>query len=371
MRRAVWVGSGLLLTAALTFFIGSLWRQGSTSTSAGRLVAVDNQAHLSPEQSRIQVFASASQKVVFITTSRRDRDPWSLNPLNVPNGTGSGFVWDEEGHIVTNYHVIEEATDAIVTLSDGQGFKARLVGAAPELDLAVLKVSAGRKFPSPIPVGRSDDLKVGQDVLAIGNPFGLDRTLTTGIVSALNRELPTKDGQTLKGLIQTDAAINPGNSGGPLLDSQGRLVGVNTAIYSPSGASAGIGFAVPVAIVSSVVPSIIAGTPRNLDFGIHSDDSVSQAILQQLDLEGVLVLEVTPGSSAERIGIRPTRRSETGSLILGDVIVAVGNRAVRSYEEMQTALGNLATADTTLLVVREGRRQQITVSKGLSRSPPR
>lgn len=369
MRRALWICSGLLVTAALSSLFGYSWRHWSTSTDTDGSVAVTGQAHLSTEKSRIAVFASASQKVVFITTLRRDRDPWSLNPLNVPNGTGSGFIWDEAGHIVTNYHVIEDATDAIVTLSDGRGFKARLVGAAPELDLAVLKVSAGRKFPAPIPVGRSDELKVGQDVLAIGNPFGLDRTLTTGIVSALNRELPTKDGQTLKGLIQTDAAINPGNSGGPLLDSAGRLIGVNTAIYSPSGASAGIGFAVPVAVVSSVVPNIIAGTPRNLDFGVHSEDSLSQAILQQLDLDGVLVLDVTPGSPAERAGIRPTRRSETGSLILGDVIVAVGNRAVRSNAEMQMALGNLATTvHATLLVVREGRRQQINVSQGLSPS---
>ena len=210
------------------------------------------------EKTTIQIYEQASKSVVFITRLRLQRDYLSLNVQQVPEGTGSGFVWDKAGHIVTNYPVIQGADSAQVTLADHSSWKARTVGAYPDKDLAVLRIDAPADKLFPIAVGTSQDLKVGQKVFAIGNPFGLDQTLTTGVISALNREIESVTHRPIQGMIQTDAAINPGNSGGPLLDSAGRLIGVNTAISSPSGASAGIGFAIPVDEVNRVVPQLIA-----------------------------------------------------------------------------------------------------------------
>ena len=207
------------------------------------------------EKATIELFEHSRDAVVFITTRQQVQDLWTRNIFSVPRGNGSGFIRDEAGHVVTNYHVLEGASEATVRLSDGRDYKASLVGVSPAHDIAVLRIAVGSRRPQPVPVGTSADLKVGQKVFAIGNPFGLDWTLTTGIVSALDRSLPSDGGATIDHLIQTDAAINPGNSGGPLLDSAGRLIGVNTTIYSPSGASAGIGFAVPVDTVNRVVPA--------------------------------------------------------------------------------------------------------------------
>lgn len=210
------------------------------------------------EKTTIELFEKSRPSVVFVTTSQLVRDTWTRNVFAIPRGTGSGLIWDDAGHVVTNFHLIAGASEAVITLSDGRNYSAALVGASPEHDLAVLRIGTGRDRPQPLPIGTSGDLKVGQKVFAIGNPFGLDWTLTTGIVSALDRSLlPRRDGPPIEHLIQTDAAINPGNSGGPLLDSAGRLIGINTAIFSPSGASAGIGFAVPVDTVMRVVPGII------------------------------------------------------------------------------------------------------------------
>lgn len=210
------------------------------------------------ELSSIRLFENNKNSVVYISTARAVMDVWTRNVYNIPRGTGSGFVWDEWGHIVTNYHVIADASEAHIRLSDGRDYPASLVGASKEHDLAVLKINVSIKPPRPIEIGSSGDLKVGQKVYAIGNPFGLDWTMTTGIVSALDRSIGGKNGNGIHHLIQTDAAINPGNSGGPLLDSAGRLIGVNTAIFSPSGAYAGVGFAIPVDTLNRVVPEIIA-----------------------------------------------------------------------------------------------------------------
>ena len=246
------------------------------------------------EESAIAIFENARDSVVFITTEERMVDLWTRSVYDVPSGSGSGFVWDGFGHAVTNNHVIAGASRAIVRLADGRGFPARLVGRAPEHDLAVLHIGIGAGRPAPISVGTIKDLRVGQNVFAIGNPFGLDWTMTTGIVSALNRELPGDDDLPIRGLIQTDAAINPGNSGGPLLDSAGRLLGVNTAIFSPSGGSAGIGFAVPVDTVNRVVPQLIArgryAPPR---LGIRFDPQVDAALARN-GTPGVLVLAIDP-----------------------------------------------------------------------------
>jgi S1-C subfamily serine protease len=211
------------------------------------------------EKATIALFEKARGSVVFITTSQLVRDAWTRNVFQVPRGSGSGFIWDDAGHVVTNYHVIRGASQATVKLADGRDYAAGLVGVSEEHDIAVLRIGVGFKRPPPVPIGTSADLRVGQKVFAIGNPFGLDWTLTSGIVSALDRALPGEEpGGAIEHLIQTDAAINPGNSGGPLLDSAGRLIGINTAIYSPSGASAGIGFSVPVDTVRRVVPQLIA-----------------------------------------------------------------------------------------------------------------
>jgi len=210
------------------------------------------------EQTTINIFKRASPSVVYITTLARYENPWTRNIYEVPKGTGSGFVWDEHGDIVTNWHVLSEASSAKVRLNDSRVYTATLIGASQEHDLAVLRINVPFNQPPPVPIGTSADLQVGQKVLAIGNPFGLDYTLTTGIISALNRAIETENGQIIDHLIQTDAAINPGNSGGPLIDSAGRLIGINTAIYSPSGAYAGIGFAVPIDTVNKIVPKIIA-----------------------------------------------------------------------------------------------------------------
>jgi S1-C subfamily serine protease len=210
------------------------------------------------EKATIELYSQSRRSVVHITTLAVRGDRLSMNVQKVPEGTGSGLIWDDAGHVVTNYHVIQHADDAIVTLSDQSSWRAKLVGAHPDRDVAVLQIDAPKDRLRPIPVGRSDDLQVGQKVFAIGNPFGLDQTLTTGVISALNREIESVTKRTIPGVIQTDAAINPGNSGGPLLDSSGRLIGVNTAIYSPSGGgSVGIGFAIPVDEVRRVVPQLI------------------------------------------------------------------------------------------------------------------
>jgi S1-C subfamily serine protease len=249
----------LFITACLAALI-VLWHTLSTAPSdaSGQRAITPRGDLAGDEKATIALFEKSRSSVVYISTSQLVEDVWSRNVFSVPRGTGSGFIWDDAGHVVTNFHVIQGASEATIRLADGRKFRAALVGASPGHDIAVLKIGVGFRAPAPIPVGTSADLKVGQKVFAIGNPFGLDWTLTTGIVSALDRALPDQNGGPgIEHLIQTDAAINPGNSGGPLLDSSGRLIGMNTMIYSPSGASAGIGFAVPVDTVMRLVPLII------------------------------------------------------------------------------------------------------------------
>src|SRR6185503_17716225 len=251
---------GFFLSLAVVCAAGTVSAQPvSTTAEPLQLRPVAVRGPLSPdERNTIAVFEAVSPSVVYITTVQHVRDFFSRNVMRVPQGTGSGFVWDEQGRVVTNYHVISGAQEALVTLGDQRSYSAKLVGASPEHDLAVLEIDVPENLPPPVPVGSSAELRVGQTVLAIGNPFGLDHTLTTGIVSALNRTVENERGGPIENVIQTDAAINPGNSGGPLIDSAGRLVGINTMIYSPSGAYAGIGFAVPVDTINRVVPRIIA-----------------------------------------------------------------------------------------------------------------
>ena len=300
------------------------------------------------EKNTIAVFQETSPSVVYITSIEVRRSLFSLNVYEIPQGTGSGFVWDREGMIVTNYHVVGDASRVEVSLGNGSVYKGILVGAAPDKDIAVLQISAPADELKPIPLGDSESLQVGQKVFAIGNPFGLDHTITSGIVSALDREITAITGRTIQGVIQTDAAINPGNSGGPLLDSSGRLIGVNTAIYSPSGASAGIGFAVPVDVINRVVPEIIRHG-RIIQPGIGVT-LASERIANRLEINGLLVISVQPGSSADKAGIRETRQVR-GKISLGDIILAVNGVSVKSYDDLRTEMERYQIGDEVTLIV--------------------
>jgi S1-C subfamily serine protease len=320
------------------------------------------------ELSTIDIFERWKASVVFISTRDRVVDFWTRNVLSVPRGTGSGFIWDEHGHVVTNWHVISGAAEAIVRLADGRDYSAKLVGASAAHDIAVLRINVPENLPTPIAIGTSHDLRVGQKVFAIGNPFGLDWTLTTGVVSALDRSLTQDDGRIIQHLIQTDAAINPGNSGGPLLDSAGRLIGINTAIYSPSGANAGIGFAVPVDTVNRVVPQLIStGRYAPPSLGIETDDLLNRAIKRQLGVEGVAVLRVRPGTGAEKAGLRGVRIGPRNTIVPGDVILAVDGKEVTSAAHLNARLDDYQVGDTvTLTIWRDGKREQVraTLQRG-------
>ena len=304
------------------------------------------------EKSTIELFENSRDSVVFITTRQRVMDAWTRNIFSVPSGTGSGFIWDDQGHIITNLHVVKGASEATVRLADGRDYKAALVGASPAHDIAVLKIGIGFQQPVPVPIGTSHDLKVGQKVFAIGNPFGLDWTLTTGIVSALDRSLPGGDGRTIDNLIQTDAAINPGNSGGPLLDSAGRLIGINTAIYSPSGASAGIGFAVPVDTVNRVVPQIISrGKYIRPAMGITVDSKLNNRLTQYLKVNGVVILNISPGSAADEAGLRGATLTPEGNIIANDIIVALDGKPIDSVDKLLNRIDSYKVGDTIKITV--------------------
>ncbi len=310
------------------------------------------------ELATIQLFEAAAPSVCYITTTNVGYDFFTRNATEIPAGTGSGFVWDRNGHIVTNFHVIQNADRATVTLADRSTWQARLVGKAPEKDLAVLKIDAPASTLRPIPIGASDNLRVGQAVYAIGNPFGLDQTLTTGIVSALGREINSVAGIPIRDVIQTDAAINPGNSGGPLLNSSGRLIGVNTAIYSPSGASAGIGFSIPADVVNWVIPELIQfGKIMRPSLGV---EYARQSFVQRLGLTGALVIDVIRGEAADRAGIRPTVRERNGAIRLGDIIVGIDRNKIESYSDVVLALEKYKPGDTvTLTILRDGKQMEL------------
>jgi S1-C subfamily serine protease len=312
------------------------------------------------EQEVIERFKEARASVVYLTSMAYQQDFWSLDVQTVPTGTGSGFLWDAEGHVVTNYHVIEDAQEVEVALADGSRHQAKLVGAAPEKDLAVLQIQAKGLKLRPIPIGTSADLQVGQTVLAIGNPFGLDQTLTRGVVSALGREIQSATQRKISGVIQTDAAINPGNSGGPLLDSAGRLIGVNTAIRSSSGSSAGIGFAVPVDTVNRIVPQLIGrGAPVRVDLGF---DPLPEAYAANLDVpKGIIVGRVRRGGAAERAGLRGLTRQGRG-YALGDVILAANGKPVPDLDRLlDLCEGEMPGSSVKLDVARGGKRVQLAL----------
>jgi S1-C subfamily serine protease len=327
--------------------------------------AVSPRGEFSPdEKSTIALFRQASPGVVNITAIGVQQDLFTLNQYQIPQGTGSGFVWDTSGNIITNFHVIQNANAAQVTLADQSSWKAQLVGVAPDKDLAVLRIDAPAKRLHPIPIGTSKDLQVGQSVFAIGNPFGLDQTLTTGVISALNREIESVTRRPIQGVIQSDAAINPGNSGGPLLDSAGRLIGVNTAIFSPSGVSAGIGFAIPVDTVNRLVPELIrSGKITRPGLGVQLDEQINEQVSQRLGVKGVLVVDVVRGGAAAKAGIQPTRRDADGRLRLGDIITALDGKKVETPNDLFLMLEKYKVGDAVnLTLLRDGKSVQAKVN---------
>ncbi|MCB0642432.1 MAG: trypsin-like peptidase domain-containing protein [Phaeodactylibacter sp.] len=360
---------------AIGFFIGVSWKsttepdstetvpaETTTVTGASPADLADARTDLTAdERATIKLFEEARLSVVFITTSNVRRDFFTRNIMEQPRGTGSGFVWSDQGHVVTNFHVIEGADKFDVTLANGETFPAEFVGSAPGKDLAVLKIDAPKALLRPIPVGKSSDLLVGQSVYAIGNPFGLDQSLTTGVISALGREIKSVSGIPIRDVIQTDAAINRGNSGGPLLDSGGRLIGVNTAIYSPSGASAGIGFSIPVDVVRWVVPELILhGRLMRPTLGV---ELVPPQTTARIGLKGALIMHVAERSEAPRAGLQPTRRNNSGDIVLGDLIVAVNKDAIESTADLILALEKYKPGDEIKVVVqREGQEDPIELS---------
>lgn len=304
------------------------------------------------EENNIQIFKRASPSVVNITNSRLVRSFYSFNPQEVPQGSGTGFIWDETGYIVTNYHVVQQANRVQVTLQDGSTYNASFVGAEPDKDLAVIKIDAPGVQLVPIRSGDSSLLEVGRKVIAIGNPFGLDTTMTVGIVSALGREIDSVGRRKIRDVIQTDAAINPGNSGGPLLNSLGELVGVNTAIYSPSGASSGIGFAIPANTVKKVVPELIL-------YGRLQTPVLSGITpIPQADyygrlwgVDGIVILDVAEGSVPARLGMRGLTRSRRG-IVLGDVITEIDGVRIENEDDLISLLETKAVGDVVRVISR-------------------
>ena len=374
LSRLIWIT--LIGIVLALFFHSFLYHYFPDVLHSGYFTAKDKPENVEPrlvqprgdlaedERSTIELFEHSRDSVVFITTRQRMMDVWTRNIFSVPSGTGSGFIWDDLGHIITNFHVIKGASEATVRLANGRDHRASLVGASPAHDIAVLKISTGFQRPTPVPLGSSSDLKVGQKVFAIGNPFGLDWTLTTGIVSALDRSLPSSDGRIIDNLIQTDAAINPGNSGGPLLDSAGRLIGINTAIYSPSGASVGIGFAVPVDTVNRVVPQLISrGKYIRPAMGITVDEKLNNRLTERLKTKGVVILSISPGSAAEAAGLQGATITPEGNVIANDIIIAVEGKPIDSVEKLLARIDSYKVGDTVkITVLRKGETVEVPVT---------
>jgi 2-alkenal reductase len=332
---------GLALSALALALANSplgAWANGARPVAARGALGSD-------EQRVVTLFEQAAPSVAYITTQVVQTNIWMEQ--RVSEGAGSGFVWDSQGHVVSNHHVIEGASRVFVQLDAGQPIEAVVVGRAPEYDLAVLRLARVPQGLRPIPVGSSRDLKIGQSVFAIGNPFGLSRTLTQGIVSALDRELPTTGYREVAGVIQTDAAINPGNSGGPLLDSAGRLIGVNTAIRSASGSSAGVGFSIPVDLVNRIVPALInRGRAPLPGIGIEpvrpdlvARSGISGVVIAQMDANG-------PAAQAGLLGYNPRTRE------VGDVITAVNGKSIESLSGFVGELDKAGIDSTVELTVR-------------------
>ena len=331
----------------------------SETTPAG----LTDPAVATDEQNNIEIYRALSPGVVNVHSTSATRDFFGF--VEEQEGSGSGSVIDQEGNILTNYHVIEGATKLAVSFGGQKNYPAQLVGGDPDTDLAVIKLIERPKGPlTIISLGDSDKLEVGQKVLAIGNPFGLDRTLTTGVISGLQRPIRARNGRPIEGAIQTDASINPGNSGGPLLDSHGRMIGINSQILSPSGASAGVGFAVPVNIAKRIVPQLVrSGEVRRPKLGIGTRDV--QPLKSQLDLpidDGVIILQVAPGEAAANAGLRGVAQTENGDFEIGDIILGMDGEKIANTDDLYRMLDKHQVGDTVQLqIFRNGRRTTVPV----------
>jgi len=332
----------------LALIMLTIWQ---TATASASEFATDD------ERNTIQVFEKSRPSVVFVTNQQVVRNPRSLDLMTVPRGSGTGFVWSDQGYIVTNFHVVDGARQIQITLQDQSNWPAEVVGLAPERDIAVLKINAPAHLLHPLPLGDSSQLSVGRKVMAIGNPFGLDATLTVGVVSALGREIESPNQRKISNVIQTDAAINPGNSGGPLLNSQGQLIGVNTMIYSPSGASAGIGFAIPVNTVKEVVPELI--THGRIVRPIMGVALAPDHWAHQRGIQGVPILRAEPNAPAARAGLQGAMRNNWGQIVLGDVIVGINKEVTPNQDQLMSILEKHKAGDqVTIHFVRDGKVMQ-------------
>lgn len=358
--RLTWILLGLVAL----FFVWPTLKVWFRPGGSGTPRAITPRGDLAEfEKTTTELFQSVSPSVVYLTTRSRVATPYSRRAVEVEAGSGSGFMWDDRGHIVTNYHVLQNASSARVVLYDQSSYEASLVGGSADHDLAVLRIRAPAAMLRPLPIGESDNLLVGQAVFAIGNPFGLNQTLTTGVVSAKSRTIGGPGTRSIEDVIQIDAAINPGNSGGPLLDSAGRLIGVNTAIYSPSGTSAGVGFSIPVDTVNRVVPQIIATgryTPPQIGVQINSD--LSATVTRRLGVKGVLILAVTEDGGAAAAGLRGTTVGESNVVQLGDIVQKVGDRPVENMNDLLEALERYEPGESvTIQYLRDGEQRSADV----------
>lgn len=363
-RARTGTAANIVLVILVVILSAIILYQVATGGSDGRRAVTPRGDLTATEKTQIEIFELAAPSVVHITSLNGNENAQLPEAGAIPRGTGSGFLWDTGGHVVTNFHVITGANQWQVTLHDKTTWPAKLVGIAPHNDLAVLKIDAPPSAIKEILVGTSSDLKVGQNVFAIGSPYGLDATFSTGVISGVGRTIESVTKHKIYNVIQTDAAINPGNSGGPLLDSAGRLIGVNTAIVSPSGASAGIGFAVPVDEVQRIVPQLIKyGKIERPGLGIwiFTDAQVEEFIQHgYLPRKGVLVKSVMPGSAADEVGIQPTRRGPRSNILWGDLIIGIDGKRVKGSRDLFDVLDQKKISDTAVVtVLRDGQQIQL------------
>jgi S1-C subfamily serine protease len=352
-----------------TFTSASPGETGETNFTAEPLEGISNPDTVSDEKNNIEVYKTLSPGVAFITTTSYVQN-W-FGDIQEGQGSGSGSVIDAQGHILTNYHVVEGAQKLTVSLGGDKAYPAKLVGSDPDTDLAVIQIDPPQGGLTIVPFGDSNSLIVGQKVLAIGNPFGLDRTLTTGVISGLQRPIrsrPTQSapqGRLIEGAIQTDASINPGNSGGPLLDKYGRMIGINSQILSPAGGSVGVGFAIPVSIAKRVVPQLLQfGEVKRPKLGINTRD-VGALVNQGVSLpvgDGLLVTSIQRGSAAEKAGLKGLSQDNNGEVLLGDIVLSVDGEKLKNQDDLYRLLDKKQIGDTIQLEVwRQGKTITVPV----------
>src|SRR6267378_4116688 len=363
--------SGVFAATTVAIFdrFGHLFQPKSIAYNETPLKGITDPTLATDEQNNIEVYKAIAPGVAYIKSTSYTQD--FFGQVEEGQGAGSGSVIDNQGHILTNYHVIEGAQKLTVNFGGEKTYPATVVGGDPDTALAVIQVTGVRETMTVVPLGDSDKLIVGQKVLAIGNPFGLDRTLTTGVISGLQRPIRAENGRQIEGAIQTDASINPGNSGGPLLDSHGRMIGINSQIESPSGASAGVGFAIPVSIAKRIVPQLVRnGSIRRPDLGIRSRDVDALSSQAQLPVSyGVIIWSAQPGGAAANAGLRGLVQTEDGDVELGDIIVGIDGNKVSNYDDLYKMLDKHQIGDMiSVEVIRRGKR--MTVPVRLTEPPP-